>query len=253
MRYRLRIVCFIAFVFAMGTTALHAQDRLVLGFGGKTGGLQPILSTRILTEAYDRIGIEVEARLFPGLRSLSTANQGAIDGELFRGELDSDAFPNLIRVPVPILFGELVVFTKDVEFEVTGWDCLRPYTIGILVEMKEGIEEGTRGMRVEAVKDIEQLFMKLAAGRNDIVIPPRDIGMDALASMIGKHHEGASPQALQKISTLEPPLKQSFLHHCLHNRHEELVPKITAVLQEMTDEGRIQSITEEVEAEFYNQ
>jgi len=48
----------------------------------------------------------------------------------------------------------------------------------------------------------------------------------------------------------EPPIQRDALHHHLHSRHAALAPKITAVLQHMADEGRIQQIAEEVEADF---
>ena len=177
------------------------------------------------------------------------ANQGGIDGELFRGNINRDEFPNLLCIPVPILNIEIVVFTKDVEFEVTGWDSLQPYTIGFQVGMKR-IETGTKGMQVESVTTTEQLFMKLAAGRNDIVVLPRDLGMDVLKSMMVLGSDVINLNTLQGIKVLEPPLYRDFLYHHLHSKHAELVPKITAALQEMADEKLIRHITEEVEAEF---
>ncbi len=250
MKYCLCIICIAAFVLAMGTTPLHAQDRLVLGFGGEATELQPILSARILTEAYGRIGIEIEARGFPGSRSLAMANRGGIDGELYRGELNKDEVPNLIRIPVPIMYGEIVVFTKDVEFEVTGWDSLKPYTIGIQIGVKE-TETGTKGMHVEPVVNVKQLFMKLAAGRNDIVVLPQEQGMEALESLIDLAPVGVNPQALQEITLLHPPIQRDNLYHYLHSKHAALVPKITAVLQEMEEEGLIQRIKEELETEVF--
>ena len=64
---------------------------------------------------------------------------------------------------------------------------------------------------------------------------------------------GVDQNALQRIAILEPPIQRDPLFHYLHKKHATIVPKMTAVLQEMADEGRIQSITEEVEAEFDNQ
>ncbi len=252
MKHRLCVVCIAVFVLAMGATTLQAQDRLLFASIGETENLLSVISTRILSEAYGRIGIEITTRVLSGPRALSMSNQGSIDGELFRGKINGDQFPNLIRIPVPIMYGEIVVFTKDVEFEVVGWDSLRPYSIGIQYGVKE-IEDGTKGMRVEPVRHSEQLLMKLATGRNDIVVHPRDLGLHALKAVIAQPPEGVDPEALQGIRLLEPPLQRDALFHYLHNKHAELVPKLTVALQEMADEGLIQRIREKVEAEFYNQ
>ena len=250
MKYCLCIICIAAFVLAMGTTALHAQDRIVMGCGEKVQDKHRAITKSVLKEAYGRIGIEIEARGFPGARSLSMANRGAIDGELYRGTVNKDEFPNLIRIPVPILHTEIVVFTKDVEFEVTGWDSLQPYKIGFIVGLK-GIEVWTEGMQVEPVRTPKQLFMKLATGRNDVVVLPKEQGMEALESLIDLAPEGVNPQALQEITLLQPPIQRDNLYHYLHSKHAALVPKITAVLQEMEEEGLIQRIKEELETEVF--
>ncbi len=249
MKYRLCIVYTALLALVMGAATLHAQDRLVLGCRGGTEALQAVIATRILTEAYGRMGIEIEARGYPGPRSLTLANRGGIDGELFRGDLDRDEFPNLIQVPVPILYSEIVVFTKDVKFEVMGWDSLKPYTVGIQIGIKEA-ESGTNGMRIEPVASAEQLFMKLAAGRNDIVVLPRNLGLKALKYVGAERPAGINLKDFQGIKALEPPLQRDTIYHYLNNSHLELVPKITAVLKAMEEEGLIQRITEETEAEF---
>ena len=250
MKHRLCVACIAVFVLATGATTLQAQDRLVFGSMGETEDLLSVISTRILSEAYGRIGIEIAARELPGPRSMDMANRGDIDGELFRGEINGDQFPNLIRIPVPIMYGEIVVFTKDVEFEVVGWDSLRPYSIGIQYGVKE-IEDGTKGMRVEPVRHSEQLLMKLATGRNDIVVHPRDLGLRTLKTVITQAPEGIDLKALQGIMVLEPPLQRDALYHYLHSKHAALVPKLTVALQEMADEGLIQRIREKVEAEVF--
>ena len=250
MKCDLCVLCIAVFVLAMGTTTLHAQNRLVLGYRGDTKALHAVISTRIITEAYGRMGIEIEAQGFPGPRSQSKANRGAIDGELFEGNISRDEFPNLIQVPVPILYSEIVVFTKDVEFKVMGWDSLKPYKIGIQIGIKEA-ESGTNGLQLEPVASAEQLFMKLAAGRNDIVVLPRNLGLKVLKTVGTQRPEGINLKDFQGITALDPPLQREALYHYLHSKHAEIVPKITAVLQEMEKEGLIQRIKEEVEANFF--
>jgi polar amino acid transport system substrate-binding protein len=53
------------------------------------------------------------------------------------------------------------------------------------------------------------------------------------------------------IVALEPPLSESNFYHYLNSKHSEiLLPRITAVLQEMSDSGRIDEIREQITAEI---
>ena len=250
MKRRLCVVCMALLIWVGSTLALHGQTRLVLSGAGEQEDPPHAMSERILTEAYSRIGVEIEVQRFPGPRGLFMANEGKIDGELFRGGINTDEFPDLIQIPVPIMYGELVVFTISVDFEVDGWESLRPYNIGIQLGNKE-IEAGTRGMQVEPLAKTEQLLLKLVAGRNDIVVVPRIQGMEILKELNSAPGQwGVDQNALQRIAILEPPIQRDPLFHYLHKKHAALVPKITAALQEMADEGLIQRITEEVDADF---
>ena len=50
---------------------------------------------------------------------------------------------------------------------------------------------------------------------------------------------------LKGIKRLEPFIARNNLYHYLHKKHKNLVPRITAVLQEMEKEGVIQQISEQ--------
>ena len=56
---------------------------------------------------------------------------------------------------------------------------------------------------------------------------------------------------IKDVKILEAPLQHNALYHFLHNKHESLVPKITAVLQQMEEAGEIQRIREQTRAEFF--
>ncbi len=229
-------------IILIGTTA-HAQQTLVLG-----GGLKHpmgVIASRILTIAYDKIGVTIETKELPSERSLRHADSGKIDGELFRGEnaITPETAPNLVKIPVPIAYGQLVVFTKDKNFEVTGWDSLAPYKIGTLIGLKEA-EVNTSGMTVEKSVEPDALFKKLDAGRNDVLVLPRDLGL-----MIIKQLNLPGGKA---VRILEPPLQEDKLYHYLNKKHQTLIPEITRILQQMEADGEIQRIREAAEAELFN-
>lgn len=136
-------------------------------------------------------------------------------------------------IPIPVCFLELVVLTKNTQFPVQGWQSLEPYKIGIRRGAKI-VEVNTKGMKRHVVSQYEQLFKLLDIGRIDIAVTSRVQGL----TLIQKFD-------LEGFKILEPPLKTTNLYHYLHKKHENLVPKITASLQEMEKKGEILKIRQQ--------
>ncbi|MCP4105522.1 MAG: transporter substrate-binding domain-containing protein [Desulfobacteraceae bacterium] len=149
-------------------------------------------------------------------------------------------FPNLLMVNVPVGYLCFTVFTKDLQFQVTGWESLRPYRIGFIRGVRK-IEENTQGMRVEPVTKLEQAFKKLQIGRSDLVIDAPLNGMKMLNKL-----------GFKDIRFLEPPLEREPLYHYLHTRHANLVPLLEQTLTHMEQEGVIQTIRDQVMQELLN-
>lgn len=218
---RTLIMLFFTFILSM---ALAAQDKMVLSHSGEDHPFYKS-SKMILIEAYSRLGIDLELKQFPLERSAVVANSGTVDGELFRGEFEQSLYPNLLRVPVAIAVGEISAFTNDLEFEVTGWESLKPYRLGTQNGLKPA-EEGASGMNLKKVTEGEQLFKMLKAGRIDVVILPKDVGQ---MNMI----EAGFPSA----RLLEPPIQRDFIYHYVNSKYKSLIPKLEVELTKMKEEG----------------
>ncbi len=218
------------------TVPIHAQEQLV--FSRPDDPIAEV-SEKVLHEAYQRIGIQIQTRTLPAMRALDMSNYGEVDGEVNRIKGIEKAYSNLVMVPVAINVLEGVVFTKEITFSVTGWDSLKPYKIGIRRGTKFA-EKGTEGMNVEAVNHNAQLFRKLDLGRNDVIVTSRVEGLEQIMTL---HLNG--------IRVLEPPLVTLNLYHYVHKKHRPLLPNITKALQEMEAEGRIQEIRKQVISELF--
>ena len=188
------------------------------------------MSARILEEAYASIGIEFEVLRYPGLRSLKTANEGLVDGELSRFKAFQHDYPNLIPVPVSVNHLAGTAFSKNGDIELRGWNSLRGYTIGFTRGMKFA-ERGTAGMPIVIANSHQQLFQMLDLGRIDVAINPLVNGL-AIIDRLG----------LEGIHALEPSLVRIDLYHFLHKRHETLVPRIADAIRAMQASGRIEQI-----------
>lgn len=219
------------------SSELVDNAQVLLVFSGTDDPIAVVVK-RTLTEAYQRIGIQIETRTFPAQRALVMSNNGMVDGEQARVMGIEKEYPNLIMVPVAVYVIEGVVFTKDSTIRIAGWDSLKPYNIGI----RRGTvfaERGTQGMNVFPSKNNNVLFLKLGSGRVDIVVTNRIVGLDQINQL-----------QLQGITVLEPPLVAKNLYHYLHKKNEHLLPEITKALQQMEAEGRIQAIREQTITEL---
>jgi polar amino acid transport system substrate-binding protein len=235
------------------------QRRILLQLAGLSGfgvlqawgqGLKPIqistlseqdpatsIAELIITEAYHRLGMQVAVHKLPGERSLRSANNGEMDGELYR-KLGMEAdYPNLIIVPVPLLTYEIVIFSHGTSFLVNGWDSLRPYSIGYVKSIKI-IEKNTLGMRVEVANSLRQAFLKMMLGRSDVVVANRASGLAALKEL-----------NITGVKVLTPPLASFPVFHYLNRKHAALVPKLTTVLEQMQKDKSIERIQKAVMSE----
>lgn len=192
------------------------------------------IAEQVMREAYRRLGLNLIVHKLPGERTLVQANDGKMDGELYRKLGMEREYPNLVIVPVPLQTYEIVIFTRGTTFVVSGWESLRPYTLGFVRGIKI-VQENTQGMRIEAVPTMPLAFEKMMMGRTDLVLGNRLSGMAAIKAM-----------NLEGVTVLEPPLASFPVYHYLHKRHEALVPDLTRVLRQMQTDKTIERIQKSV-------
>lgn len=185
----------------------------------------------ILREAYRRLGIEIVAVPLPAERAVRVADSGLTDGETVRIEGIEALYPNLVRVPEPVVSVKVKAFTTGKVFPVTGWESLRPYSICCMHGVKL-YEQGTQGMSQVCTLGLEHTIRLLREGMCDVAVltPQAWILMDAL---------NAGP-----FRELEPPIATYDLYHYVHRRHVELVPLLVEELRKMKREGVIEAILE---------
>ena len=218
-------------------SAVQARERLVIS---QTGGGQWVGQTvalRLLRTAYREVGITISGKGYPAERAVVMADRGKAAGILARMEGLESMYPNLVRVPVPVAYLDMMCYTRGASFWVSGWESLRPYRI-VFMRGDKLMELNTAGMDVTAVTTPEQAFKMLAAGRADVAVEPRDVWF----SMKSMDREG--------IRMMEPPLAKLPMYHYLNRRHEHLVPRLTALLKRLHDTGVFRTIEEEETRRF---
>ncbi len=218
-------VAFLAIVLGLSVFVAAPAFAEKLTFSTIKGHINGPRSQKILTEAYQRLGIEVVFKELPGQRAIQGANEGKFDGEVFRIGGLNKKFPNLIMIAEPYLLAQDSVFSKKVDFKVDGFESLRPYRIGIRRGIKAA-EQGTMGMEIQKTNTYKQLFKLLDKERVDVIFVNTLLGLQIMEEL-----------NLQDIKVLQPPIFQANLYHYLHKKHEALVPKVEKVLQEMKADG----------------
>jgi polar amino acid transport system substrate-binding protein len=190
------------------------------------------LSEKVLEQAYKRLNIKMNIVYFPAARTLWLANNGTVDGEVARLAGVEKTYSNLLRVNVPVAIISMSVYTKArTNFTVQGWQSLTPYRIAYLRGIKV-IENKLQGLSAEGVTSHEQALMMLEHDRVDVVIADANQAFMILPTY-------------PDIKMLTPPVYSFPVYHYLNKKHADLVPKLEAVLQQMTDDKTIERITSE--------
>lgn len=198
-----------------------------------------IVFRRVLTEAYDRLGLDISITEYPAERALILSDSGAVDGEAGRIAIIEESYANLLRVPTPIYQSEFTAFARRTDIDVSrGWASLAPYRVGVLIGFKY-IESLSSRLDAVSLPSYEKLVTMLDAGRLDVVVMPLHDGLAVVRDM-----------GLRDIRALAPPLSVEPMYHYLHPSHAGLVPTVDAVLREMREAGRLREIADQVRREL---
>lgn len=207
----------------------HAESPTSLHLARLSGVPDQLIGSKILREIYDRLKITVTFVDAPASRALALSSSGEVDGEVHRIADVSRTHPSLLQVTPAINYIEPAVFTTKLRFEIQGWESIRSYEIGIVRGVGSS-ERGTAGMpRVQTITSLDNLALMLDAGRVDLLVTDLLSGLVKVKEM----------QLEERIYALTPPLERIYIYHYLHQRHRDLVPKVSAVVQAMEGSGEL--------------
>ena len=195
------------------------------------------IAFNVLQEAYATLGITIEHKPYPILRSIKAADRGAVDGQLFKVEGIEDEYPDLLKIPVPINYFDLMVLARKDAPKIPDWESLR--------RLKVGYYRGVFYIRNKAsligIKDTyeidthEQLVRMIQLKRIDVGLIAHIAGYKILKKM-----------EQDQVVLQKPQLQRVYVHHYLNKKHQHLVPQITSALNEMQRNGRISLIRTQI-------
>ena len=229
------MVCFFAVLLAVlcGMRLSHAEEKgteiIYIGSTFRAPLSSPDekgIIDQLVKNAFKQIGREARIVHLPAERSLINANRGINDGDLLRVEGIDKLYPNLVRVPVPLIDFEFVAFTKQSIPALSGWKSLEPYSVGIIRGWKILETNLAEIAFLTKVENAEILFLLLESDHADIVIYDRIQGYGVIRKL-----------KLSNIQVMEPPIitKPMFLY--LHKKHRALIPEIEKALIQLIQDG----------------
>lgn len=185
-------------------------------------------------ELFARLGIAFEIQVLPAERALQNANAGIDDGDICRvAGLDS-IYPNLVRSTESVMQYQMVVFSREGNFPVSGPESLVPYELGIVTGWKI-LERTTQQHPSRIMVDsADQLFRMLDQGRVKIALIDRLVGMEAINRL-----------GIKGVRILAPPFLAGDWFLYLHKKHQALIPRIDAELRKMKQDGAYERIRQQ--------
>ncbi|MBT3255878.1 MAG: transporter substrate-binding domain-containing protein [Deltaproteobacteria bacterium] len=209
----------------------QAREKMIFSTFSNPDTPNIVLARTVISEAYNRLGMDVEVKYLPGNRALKRANSGKVDGILFHVPNLHISFPNLIQIKAPVFHSQLVGFiNNNKSIKIKGWDSLNPYRVGYVRGFLLA-KERLMNAQTEPVDRAENMMMMLSRNRIDVAVDTHLTGLYTLKKL-----------GLQEIKAESPALESFSSFHYLHKKHQSLTPQVEHVLAEMEKEGATQAI-----------
>ncbi len=215
------IIYFFAFVLLCVSYSTHAS---LLIFNRPADTPQARYVIDLLRTAYKEIGYELHIIDFNHQSSLAAANEGILDGQLGRIADVTQGYPNLLKVDFP-LFNFNLLLLKNCQ------TCRY---------------SDLKSLAIQSSYPAAQSFLDKHPFHGD-VITVRNITAQ-LNLLTQKRVEGTLLLDFL-LSTKHPNFDQSPFHkeilmpmqsfHFVHKRHAALIPKLTAALKKLDEQGTV--------------
>ncbi|WP_305984186.1 ABC transporter substrate-binding protein [Roseibium sp. MMSF_3544] len=216
-------------LFLSTATGVQAQKKLVFSTIEMVPNGQ--IGSELLKHAYAKLGIKVEIYFTSGKRSLIVSSTGVVDGEVLRVGAVGAKFPELLKVDVPLLRLQNLVFVNRLRSSGEVFIDLKNTRVGHLQGVVQ-LETYTKDFHhVWEAESFQELFEMLSLGKLDAVIAEETAGRIQIHAL-----------DLDSVVTLDKAVMPVDLYHFIHEKNAALLPKITEVLQEMKNSGEMEQI-----------
>ncbi len=176
---------------------------------------------------YNRAGIKVEFIALPHNRSLISANEGIVDGDVGRVPSVEEKYPNLVRVNVRLMNLNGVVYTIRDDIKIFTEELLKTCRVGYVLGVRWP-QKKMNGLKAITARDYPSLFEMLLQNRVDIVLATEASAQSVIKDLGDRAN---------KIRKLEPLIFTAPIYHYLNIKNKAIIPKLEKALMEMNEEG----------------
>ena len=221
-------------LYAGQTLFLATADRPPLSTDDQNG-----FSDQVIREAFRRLDIQIQIVPVSSARSLSNVERAVDDGNFLRIMGFDKKYPHMIRVPEKIVDVQFVIFSKDNKLKTPNWNSLKPFHVGYVRGWLIAEENIKEVKQVTVVENRTSLFKVLENDRIEL----------AFAELYGGHYL-LHTLGIKDVFIAQPPLATKAMFLYLNKKHEKLVPRLTATLQEMKRDGSYDRIFQQTLAPY---
>ncbi|MBU3918082.1 hypothetical protein KKA14_21340 [bacterium] len=183
-------------------------------------------------EAFKRLGIELVYKKYPWKRCGLLANEGEVDGDLWRSPSYGDVYQNLVRVEETGPFGHFCAWAIDPAIkDLNGWNSLKG------TEYKVDYVRGTKVCESELPKVVKKENLQASNRLSDSIRKLIFKRTDVLILIDTHFYDELKNQEIINSGIHKAGIMQSAPSHVyFHKKHKDLAPSLSVVLKQMKKE-----------------
>lgn len=199
----------------------------------------------LYTEAFRRIGVDFQYKVYPPSRASFMADSGQIDGEPARIAEYAESHENLIRVDEPVVIDKVLACAIEPGIKLERWESLRntdyrvDYYRGVAI-VEKNLPMVVDPENLSAISEPILAFKKMIAGRTEVYVD----SIERIVPLLN------SPEFKNSGIHIVGTLAEVPSYPYLHKRHASLVSKLSEALKQMKAEGVFERYLEQAQKEF---
>ena len=202
---------------------------------GRNSQASPLADTaeRVMQVAGQRAGISIAVRKVPLNRSIGLANDGELDGVVYRIAEITQQYPNLVKVPTPIGWNAIAIYGNSKDLETKTLEQIQRMRIGTF-KGSTLLQKYTESLNVREAVNARAVFQLLRTKEVDVAVVTHFEAEAALAD-----------EDIKDIVRWPYYWAKEPVFFILHKKNIRFVEPLNNALLAMGKEGLIEKIMNE--------